>query len=159
MADTLSTVQRSHCMSQIKSRNTRPEWFVRRIVHGMGFRYRLHQKDLPGTPDLVFRSRRKVIFVHGCFWHVHSCARGALKPATNAEFWADKRSHNASRDRKVEAALRRHGWGVLIIWECQLEESDGLRLRIRRFLHGTERRRESAQEGLRHVASRAKEWC
>ncbi len=134
MVDSLTPAQRSRCMSAIRSANTRPEMAVRRLVHSMGFRYRLHKRDLPGTPDLVFCGRKKVIFVHGCFWHMHSCSRGQLKPATNPEFWARKRTRTVRRDAVSSAALRKRGWRVLTIWECDLRAVAALSRRIVRFL-------------------------
>jgi len=107
-------------MQRIRSKNTKPELRVRRLVHALGYRYRLHGGRLPGRPDLVFVGRRKVIFVHGCYWHVHSCRFGRVKPATNAEFWRDKRSGNRQRDKRNESALRALGWRLLVVWECEL---------------------------------------
>ena len=117
--DVLTPAQRSFCMSRIRSEDTKPEMIVRRLVHAMGFRYRLHDASLPGKPDLVFRSRRKIIFVHGCFWHRHECALGQATPRTNAEFWAAKLTGNVERDRKVREDLEAAGWSVLVVWECQ----------------------------------------
>jgi DNA mismatch endonuclease (patch repair protein) len=97
---------------------------VRSLVHRMGYRYRLHRKDLPGKPDLVFPSRRKVIFVHGCFFHMHDCRYGRVTPATNAEFWQKKRLSNVERDKRNVAALESNGWGVLEVWECQTKTPD-----------------------------------
>lgn len=105
-------------MSRIHYRNTKPEMIVRSIVHKMGFRYRLHRKDLAGKPDLVFQSRRKIIFVHGCFFHMHNCSYGKVTPKTNAEFWQNKRMGNVARDEKNINILENDGWDVLIIWEC-----------------------------------------
>jgi len=134
--DRLSREQRSRNMARIRSRDTRPELVVRRLVHSMGFRFRLHRQDLPGRPDLVFPSRRKVIFVHGCFWHRHSCRRGKSLPTTRVEFWTRKFEANRQRDDKVRRELRRDGWEVLVVWECQATSSNLQRLanRIRRFL-------------------------
>src|SRR5690348_15456508 len=112
-------------MSRIRGKDTRPEILVRSLVHALGFRFRLHRRELPGVPDLVFASRRKVIFVNGCFWHMHRCRYGAVKPATNSEFWAEKRSANVKRDRKNLSALRRQGWSVMTVWECQTRNSMG----------------------------------
>jgi len=118
MADVLTPAQRAYNMSRIRGKDTSPEMFVRRLVHRLGFRYRLHSSKLPGKPDLVFVSRRKVIFVHGCYWHMHDCAYGRVKPKTNAEFWQKKRDANTGRDRRNIAALAAEGWRVLIVWEC-----------------------------------------
>jgi DNA mismatch endonuclease (patch repair protein) len=120
-------------MRAVKSEDTGPEMTVRRIVHRLGFRYRLHRRDLPGCPDLVFVSRRKVIFVHGCFWHGHDCARGARVPKTNVEYWTAKIGRNRSRDATAVKQLRRDGWGVLVLWECKLNQRDLLK-RVESFL-------------------------
>lgn len=106
-------------MSAIKGRDTKPEIIVRRLVHGMGFRYRLNLKDLPGKPDLVFTRLKKIIFVHGCFWHMHRCRYGRVVPATNAEFWRNKREGNVERDKRKQKELRSLGWEILVVWECQ----------------------------------------
>jgi DNA mismatch endonuclease, patch repair protein len=119
MADVLTPQQRSFNMSRIRSRDTRPEMIVRSIAHRMGFRYQLHKKDLPGKPDLVFVRQRKIIDVHGCFFHMHNYQYGRVKPATNAEFWQTKRESNRKRDRRNSRLLKEAGWDVLIIWECQ----------------------------------------
>src|SRR5579863_8900860 len=103
---------RSRTMRAVKSKDTKPEWTVRKLLHSSGYRYRLHSKKLPGKPDLVFTSQRKVIFVHGCFWHGHHCARGDRAPKTNAIYWAEKVRRNKDRDRRHVATLRRHGWKV-----------------------------------------------
>jgi DNA mismatch endonuclease (patch repair protein) len=109
---------------------------VRSTLHALGFRYRLHRKDLPGTPDLVFPSRNKVIFVHGCFWHGHHCRMGQAASKTNVDFWADKIRKNVARDRRNISALRRQGWGVAVVWECELKKRMGGKwvARIARFL-------------------------
>ena len=125
---------RSRIMRAVKDRDTKPEMAVRRMVHAMGCRYRLHRKDLPGKPDLVFTSRKKIIFVHGCFWHGHDCARGARVPKSNRDYWETKIKRNMDRDRKARMALLENGWGVLTVWECELKKSDALRNRIGRFL-------------------------
>ncbi len=119
MTDVHTSEQRSFNMSRIRSRDTTPELRVRRILHAAGLRYRLHDKRLPGKPDLVFSRARTVLFVHGCFWHMHRCKYGKPAPATNANFWAEKRRSNTVRDRKNRVALRKAGWRVLEIWECQ----------------------------------------
>ncbi|MFV0416671.1 MAG: very short patch repair endonuclease, partial [Chthoniobacterales bacterium] len=100
-------------MSRIRGRDTKPEMLVRSLIHRMGYRYRLHGKNLPGKPDLVFASRKKVIFVHGCFWHLHNCANGKVKPATRSEFWEKKRGDTAARDKKNIRQLKKLGWSVL----------------------------------------------
>lgn len=133
MADVLTPEQRSYCMSRIRGKDTEPEIAVRRLAHAMGYRFRLHRKDLPGKPDLVFPRLRKVIFVHGCFWHFHNCRYGRVRPKTNAEFWAEKRRQTKSRDRRNRDQLRRLGWSVFILWECELKRDD-LSHRLERFL-------------------------
>lgn len=123
MTDVLTPDQRRFNMSRIRSRNTRPEMIVRSLIHRMGYRYRLHRKNLPGSPDLVFPGRRKIIFVHGCFFHMHDCPYGQVVPKTNAEFWRIKRLANVQRDKKNIAALEREGWAVETIWECMTKPS------------------------------------
>ena len=134
MTDVLTPKQRSANMAAITGKNTKPEMIVRRATHRLGYRYVVHQKDLPGRPDLVFPSRRKIVFVHGCFWHMHKCRYGRVAPATNTEFWRTKRNGNVARDARNVAALRRLGWSVLIVWECHIREIEPLISRIVRFL-------------------------
>lgn len=123
-------------MRAVRSVDTRPEMVVRRWLHAMGYRYRLHRRDLPGAPDIVFPGRRKIIFVHGCFWHGHNCARGARMPVANADYWRSKIARNVTRDAGHIAALRQAGWDVLIVWECQLKvrERPALTALLRNFL-------------------------
>lgn len=134
--DRLTPAQRSYNMSRIRSTDTAPERAVRRLLHRLGYRYRLHSKELPGRPDLAFRSKKKVIFVHGCFWHRHRCAKGRLTPKTNADYWQKKFENNRLRDRANAALLRKMGWRVLVVWECQLTKKRSGRLldRLVRFL-------------------------
>lgn len=134
MADVHTPEQRSRNMSAIRNRNTRPELVVRSLVHRMGYRFRLHRRDLPGRPDLVFPSRKKIIFVHGCFWHLHTCRYGRVVPATNDSFWAGKRAGNRTRDRRNLRQLRKDGWEVAVIWECQTRDCEQLAKQLRRFL-------------------------
>lgn len=134
MTDKLSRERRSANMRAVRGRDTKPEMIVRRTAHGFGYRYRLHRKELPGSPDLVFGSRRKVIFVHGCFWHRHKGCRKATVPRSNADFWRPKLAQNAARDRDQITALRKSGWGVLVVWECETKDLSGLRTKIKRFL-------------------------
>ena len=119
MVDVLTKKQRQYCMSRIRGKDTKPEMVVRRLVHAMGYRFRLHRRDLPACPDLVFVGRQKVIFVHGCFWHRHRCRYGKPMPSTRREFWQKKLEGNRARDSRNRRALRRLGWGVLVVWECQ----------------------------------------
>src|SRR5688500_201263 len=111
--------QRSRNMAAIRGKDTKPEMVVRRVAHRLGFRYRLHRRDLPGAPDLVFPRLRKIINVHGCYWHMHACPYGRVVAKTNAEFWRNKRRGNVVRDRRNERELRRLGWEVLTLWECE----------------------------------------
>lgn len=117
-------------MSRIRGSHTAPEMRVRRMLHGLGFRYRLHGKSLPGKPDLVFASARAVLFVHGCFWHMHRCKYGKPVPATNVSFWAEKRRGNVERDKRNRAALKQEGWRVFEVWECQTRDLETLRARL-----------------------------
>lgn len=136
MADTVTPKRRSEIMSNIRAKGMKPEMIVRRLTHAMGFRYQLHRKDLPGKPDLVFPSRRKVIFVHGCFWHQHddpSC-KIARVPQSNREYWLPKLQRNAERDTESQAQLYAMGWDTLIIWECKVRAGDPIEERIRNFL-------------------------
>ena len=136
MADTVSPKRRSEIMSNIRARGMKPEMTVRRITHAMGYRYRLHRKDLPGKPDLVFPGRRKVIFVHGCFWHQHAdlACKISRRPRSNQYYWLPKLERNATRDAEHQARLTELGWGVLVIWECDVESGDGIADLIREFL-------------------------
>jgi DNA mismatch endonuclease (patch repair protein) len=121
-------------MSRIRGKDTKPELVVRRLAHALGYRYRLHRKDLPGRPDLVFPGRRKVVFVHGCFWHRHPGCRKASTPSTRREFWETKFAQNVERDARKEAELRAAGWEVLVIWECETRDSAAVAKRLREFL-------------------------
>jgi DNA mismatch endonuclease (patch repair protein) len=132
--DTFTPNERSRVMRQVRGRDTGPEMVVRRLVHSMGFRYRLHCRELPGNPDLVFPSRRKIIFVHGCFWHGHACRSGRNRPSSNMGYWIPKLERNKARDRANRKQLKRLGWDVLVVWECQLKRAGGIAARILRFL-------------------------
>lgn len=120
-------------MSRIRSKHTGPEWVVRRIVYGLGYRYRLHVRALPGTPDIVFTRLKRIIEVRGCFWHAHRCEGGRV-PATRTAWWEAKLRRNILRDLKSVRQLRREGWRVLVVWECELKHDEGLKLRIEAFL-------------------------
>lgn len=136
MADKLTAERRSENMRRIRSTGMKPEMAVRSLVHRLGYRFRLHAKDLAGKPDLVFRPRRKVIFVHGCFWHGHSdpsCLDGR-RPKSRAEYWGPKLDRNIERDTAHVAALEAAGWKVLIVWECETKDALALAKRLRRFL-------------------------
>ena len=134
MADVHTPQQRSFNMSRIRSKNTTPELALRRMVHALGFRYRLHAGKLPGRPDMVFASRHKVIFVHGCYWHMHTCRWGCVTPKTNAGFWRKKRAANAEQDRRNLRKLKKIGWKVLTLWECQTKDENRIEAKIARFL-------------------------
>lgn len=134
MVDVHTPEKRSFNMSRIKSRNTLPEMKVRKIIHGLGYRYSLHKKALPGKPDIVLVRHRKIIEVHGCFFHMHNCANGNKVPAQNADFWKAKRLSNVARDHRNLKALRRDGWRVMIVWECETRNLPKLSKRIERFL-------------------------
>jgi len=125
---------RSRIMRAVKGRDTTPELIVRRLAHSMGYRYRLHRKDLPGKPDIVFPRLRKVIFVHGCFWHGHDCARGARVPKNNREYWTKKIDKNRMRDEDALVALKEAGWQTDVLWECQLRDQKWIEQRLRGFL-------------------------
>lgn len=134
MTDTLTPRERSERMSRVRSTDTKPEMRVRRLVHGLGYRYRLHVRELPGTPDLVFPSRRAVIFVHGCFWHRHENCALARLPKSRLDFWRKKLESNTTRDAAQQERLRELGWRVLVVWECQLGDTAKLTDTIRHFL-------------------------
>ena len=125
---------RSRIMAAVKSYDTRPEMAVRRLAHRLGYRFRLHRKDLPGKPDIVFAARRSVIFVHGCYWHGHDCKRGARLPKTNTEYWRKKIDRNCKRDALNIESLKSGGWRVLVIWECQMKDCAALAHRLTSFL-------------------------
>jgi len=134
--DTLNPQERSERMARVRSKDTKPEMRVRRLVHALGYRYRLHDGKLPGRPDLVFPGRKRVVFVHGCFWHQHRCPRGARMPKSRPEFWRPKLEGNRRRDARVVRELRRLGWRALVVWECRTGPADAARLadRLIRFL-------------------------
>jgi DNA mismatch endonuclease (patch repair protein) len=136
MPDQFSPVERSRVMRAVKSGDTTPELAVRRLVHGLGYRFRLHRRDLPCQPDLVFPRLGKVILVHGCFWHRHACEAGQSTPASRVDYWSAKFARNVARDRRNLRKLRRMGWSVLVVWECQTRAAkrDVLQARLERFL-------------------------
>ena len=131
--DRVTPTVRSRIMASVGTKDTCAEMGVRRMVHRMGYRYALHRSDLPGKPDLVFPSRHKVIFVHGCFWHGHRCRYGRL-PKSSQEYWQTKIETNKRRDRRQRRELTRHGWDVLVVWQCHLKKPDWLHERIDGFL-------------------------
>lgn len=126
MPDVHTPEQRSRNMAAIKGRDTKPEMRVRSLLHSLGYRYRLHRKDLPGKPDIVLPKYRTALFVHGCFWHSHDCRWGSVIPKTRPEFWTGKRQGTTERDARNIRALEAAGWRVLVIWECQLRSQEEL---------------------------------
>ncbi|MCK5908524.1 MAG: DNA mismatch endonuclease Vsr [Caulobacter sp.] len=134
MTDVYDKEKRSAVMARVKSKGTSPEKAVRRILTRLGARYRLHRKDLPGNPDIVMPGRKLAVFVHGCFWHGHDCARGSRVPKANRDYWLAKVGRNKARDEKAQEALRADGWTVETIWECELKDEPGLTARLARRL-------------------------
>jgi DNA mismatch endonuclease, patch repair protein len=132
--DTITPEERSRIMGRVRGKDTSPEWRVRRFLYSRGFRYLLHVPDLPGKPDIVLSKRRKVIFVHGCFWHLHAGCKLTRLPKSRVDFWTRKLEGNAARDAENEARLRAQGWDVLVLWECQTEKPDTLSALINDFL-------------------------
>jgi DNA mismatch endonuclease (patch repair protein) len=132
--DNVDTAKRSSIMARVKGKDTKPELAVRRLVYSLGYRYRIHSARLPGKPDLVFLGRRKVIFVHGCFWHRHQDCANARLPKSREEFWLSKLEGNHLRDIRNEKTLRDNGWHVLTIWECELGAPQKVTQRIKNFL-------------------------
>jgi DNA mismatch endonuclease, patch repair protein len=131
--DDVSPVVRAR-MARIRKKDTTPELLVRQAAHALGYRFRLHRRGLPGSPDLVFPSRRKVIFVHGCFWHRHGCALSGKIPAKRVEYWAPKLARNVERDREAVSALMKLGWAALMIWECEAMDRSSVERQLRNFL-------------------------
>ena len=134
MADHLTPEERSAQMRRVRSRDTRPEMLVRRVANSLGTRFRLYRQDLPGTPDLVFPIRRKIIQVYGCFWHRHEGCRAARMPKARSDYWNAKLNRNVDRDRANLMALEELGWDVLVVWECETADLDALRQRLADFL-------------------------
>jgi DNA mismatch endonuclease, patch repair protein len=152
MADVLTTAQRQLNMSRIRGRDTKPEMLIRRGLHARGLRYRLHDRKLPGRPDLVFPKYRTAVFIHGCFWHAHGCALSKL-PATRQDFWKQKLEGNAARDNKAIEALQANGWRVLVIWECALRGPVRVALHeLLDYLAGVVAGKRRARTGLQGVA-------
>lgn len=131
--DTRTPEQRRHIMQSVKSKDTGPEMAVRRMLHAKGYRYRLHRKDLPGSPDIVFASKRKAIFVHGCFWHGHECSKGKL-PKSKLNYWRPKIEQNKDRDARNIAKLEAAGWQTLVVWQCEIVDGHELWLRLQEFV-------------------------
>ena len=138
--DTRTPEQRSHIMRSVRSRDTGPELVVRSILHGLGFRFRLHKKELAGRPDVVLAKHRTVVFIHGCFWHGHGCEKGRL-PKSRLKFWTAKILRNRIRDAESVKALEAAGWRVLTIWQCETKNSDGLRARLKKLFTGLANKR------------------
>jgi len=134
VTDVFTREQRSRVMARVKSTNTTPELKVRKVLTRLGARYRLHRKDLPGHPDIVLPGRKLAIFVHGCFWHGHDCARGARVPQQNREYWLSKVGRNKARDATNAEALSAAGWRVETVWECEIKDAAALETRARVFL-------------------------
>lgn len=132
--DRLTPDQRSENMRRIRGKDSAPELVVRRLLHKLGYRYRLHRKDLPGRPDIVLPPRRKVIFVHGCFWHRHPDCKFAYNPKSRLDFWSSKFRQNVERDHRAAATLMASGWSVLVVWECETSDAKLLAIRLRAFL-------------------------
>jgi DNA mismatch endonuclease (patch repair protein) len=132
--DIVSKETRSRMMGSIKGKDTTPELAVRRAAHALGFRFRLHRRDLPGSPDLVFPSRNTVVFVHGCYWHRHNGCRFSYSPKSNVQFWKQKFQKNVARDERVRGDLEQRGWRVVTLWECETAGEDGLREKLKAIL-------------------------
>ena len=132
--DVYPPAKRSAVMARVKGRDTKPELIVRKTLWRLGARYRLHRRDLPGSPDIVLPGRRLVVFVHGCFWHGHDCARGARTPKANRDYWTAKVARNRARDAAAQARLEAMGWRVEVVWECALKDADALRTRLAAML-------------------------
>lgn len=138
MADNLTAEQRKRNMTAIKSRHTKPEIIVRSIIHRLGFRFRLHDKKLPGKPDIILPRHKKIILVHGCFWHMHDCKRGNVTPKTNVEYWQNKRFRNVERDKTNLFSYLSEGWQVLTIWECQIKDKNFLTNLLKNFIESSD---------------------
>jgi DNA mismatch endonuclease, patch repair protein len=134
LTDVFSKAERSRIMAKVTGKNTKPEILVRKMIHAMGYRFRIHRKDLPGRPDVVMPRLHKVILVHGCFWHGHKGCRRASRPTSNVDFWNRKIDANIKRDRRDKGRLSREGWKSLTLWECQTRNPVPLEKRLRRFL-------------------------
>jgi DNA mismatch endonuclease, patch repair protein len=132
--DTLTPAERSAIMARVRSKDSKPELIVRKMLYAMGYHYRLHAKELPGKPDIVFRQRRKAIFVHGCFWHRHESCSLARLPKSRLEFWIPKLEKNRERDRQIRTLLKKLHWRTLTIWECEIDNPIRIQNKIRRFL-------------------------
>jgi DNA mismatch endonuclease (patch repair protein) len=152
MADRLTRDQRSALMANIRTKHTTPELKVRSVAHRLGFRFRLHRKDLPGSPDVVFPRLRAALFIHGCFWHRHRACGKASIPATRPEFWAEKFGRNVARDAIAKRKLRRAGWRVLVIWECEIKDELKIANRLALFLGARSLTARSSPRALRRTS-------
>ena len=146
MVDRISKDRRSRNMSKIRGKNTRPEICVRSALHQMGYRFRLHRKDLPGKPDIVLAKHKVAIMVHGCFWHQHKNCRNATMPKSRVEFWKEKFQKNAARDRQVEQQLKELDWEINTVWECQTKNSESLNVLLKSFFSSRENRKSNAEK-------------
>ena len=149
MTDVHTPEQRSRNMAAIRGRDTKPEILVRVALHALGYRFRLHRRDLPGSPDIVLPKYRTVIFVHGCFWHSHDCRYGRVTPATRSEFWSKKRSGTVARDLKKTEELKEQSWRVLTIWECETKEPEALSRLLERNLNRPYASPETDRRGMK----------
>lgn len=138
--DIIDKEARSRLMGRIRGKDTKPEMLVRRVAHGLGFRFRLHRRDLPGSPDLAFPGRRKAVFVHGCYWHRHAGCRYCYAPKSNVDFWEAKFAANQARDQKALEDLRSQGWDTLVIWECEAKDSNLVASRLSAHLERSDHR-------------------
>ncbi len=134
--DVFDKQKRSSIMSTVKNRNTKPELIVRSMLHRMGYRFRIHRRDLPGNPDITLPKHKKIVFVHGCFWHGHKKCRRAKRPTTNQEFWNKKLNSNIKRDNKNVLELNKAGWQTLVVWSCEIKDKDNLMQRLQNFIAG-----------------------
>jgi len=132
--DVFSREKRSQIMSRVSGKNTKPEIVVRSLLHKLGYRFRLHRKNLPGRPDITLPKHKKVIFVHGCFWHGHAVCSRSKRPSTNEEFWHEKLNKNIERDKKTVDALKKLGWDVLTVWTCEVKDTNELKIKLLSFL-------------------------
>lgn len=136
MADKFTPEERSRIMARVKGRDTKPERVVRSLLHSLGYRFRLHRKDLPGKPDIVLPKHKKVVYVHGCFWHGHPSCPRAARPTSNIEFWNKKLDGNIARDTVAQQALLKLGWQYLVVWQCEIRDLNSLTLKLEHFLGG-----------------------
>lgn len=145
--DVFSREKRSQIMSRVSGKNTKPEVFVRSLLHNLGYRFRIHRKDLPGNPDITLPKHNKVIFVHGCFWHGHKDCKRATLPNTNREFWEHKIRSNTQRDNKNISSLTEKGWDVMVLWSCQIKNKEDLIPKLIEFIEDKNRNTYGCTEG------------